>query len=281
MMRRGTHRSAFTLIELLVVIAIIALLVSLLMPFLTKAREIAKRAVCLQYEKTMTVAVLAFANTHGNRGPGGGAWPDSSLAWQDILNAEYFRTGTIPRIMGTSPIAPKGVLLCPSWKYWSDGTYSTYCSRPWMLSADVSGGNNWDPNFPKNWTPYGNPVDPAKLYYFYPARASGNLSWYTLGADLDRFKRTSVAFLLIESEYANDVFSGPPSTMTLNGTSVIPGWTPPDKVPSFRHTLPPNPGDYQAQASSCFAYVDGHVTYQNAVKELLDPAHWSIGNNSP
>ncbi len=47
------RNKGFTLVELLVVIAIIALLVSILLPSLTKVREMAKRAMCMQNIKNI------------------------------------------------------------------------------------------------------------------------------------------------------------------------------------------------------------------------------------
>ena len=55
------HRSAFTLIELLVVISVIAVLMSILMPVLRKAREAGQRAVCLSNIKQLNVAWLMYA----------------------------------------------------------------------------------------------------------------------------------------------------------------------------------------------------------------------------
>ena len=55
-----TDRKGFTLIELLVVISIIALLLSILLPTLGRARESAKKVVCLSNMRQMGIAVQCY-----------------------------------------------------------------------------------------------------------------------------------------------------------------------------------------------------------------------------
>ena len=55
-----TFRRAFTLIELLVVVAIIAILVSILMPSLRKARELAKATSCAIQVRSQMLAMTMY-----------------------------------------------------------------------------------------------------------------------------------------------------------------------------------------------------------------------------
>jgi prepilin-type N-terminal cleavage/methylation domain-containing protein len=55
--------TGFTLVELLVVIGIIAVLLTLLLPALTKARETARRAQCLSNQKQIATAILMYESS--------------------------------------------------------------------------------------------------------------------------------------------------------------------------------------------------------------------------
>ncbi|HAU38816.1 MAG TPA: hypothetical protein DCX07_14010 [Phycisphaerales bacterium] len=59
----------FTLIELLVVVAIISLLVSILIPSLAKARDLAKRVVCANNEHQILFGFLVYTEDYGYTPP--------------------------------------------------------------------------------------------------------------------------------------------------------------------------------------------------------------------
>jgi prepilin-type N-terminal cleavage/methylation domain-containing protein len=78
-MSRTKPPRGFTLVELLAVIGIIALLMSLLLPALGKAREQARRVKCLSNLRQLTAAWLAYANQNRGLMVGSDTLPQS--AW--------------------------------------------------------------------------------------------------------------------------------------------------------------------------------------------------------
>jgi len=72
---------AFTLIELLVVIAVIAVLLAILVPVMSAAKEHAQRAVCLSNLRQLTTAWIAYADDHDGKLVNGNAmekWSNST-----------------------------------------------------------------------------------------------------------------------------------------------------------------------------------------------------------
>ena len=72
-MKLATKKTGFTLVELLVVIGIIALLISILLPSLNKARETANRVKCQSNLSQMGKALLLYSNENK------GAFPRTKL----------------------------------------------------------------------------------------------------------------------------------------------------------------------------------------------------------
>lgn len=79
------HVPGFTLVELLVVISIIALLVSILMPALSKARFQAKLVVCGTQQKQVVLGLQTYAAEYdGDLPPNIGMNVNGSHAWWDF-----------------------------------------------------------------------------------------------------------------------------------------------------------------------------------------------------
>ena len=119
---QSARRKAFTLVELLVVIGIIALLIGILLPVLSKARESANTLVCATHLREIGMACFTYAADNKGKLPipiGGGVLNNKnySAILMKPVNGYWgqrdFSQGTLVSYL-TSPALAQKLFLCPS-----------------------------------------------------------------------------------------------------------------------------------------------------------------------
>ena len=103
-----SKRAAFTLIELLVVIAIIAILASLLLPALARAKARAQRIGCTSNLKQLGLSYRLFSNDHGDKFPF-----DVNTTEGGVSDLANYTAVDVYRSMSNELVTPK-VLVCNS-----------------------------------------------------------------------------------------------------------------------------------------------------------------------
>ncbi|MFT5424516.1 MAG: prepilin-type N-terminal cleavage/methylation domain-containing protein [Phycisphaerales bacterium] len=114
---RCLSRGAFTLIEVLVVISIIAVLISILLPTLSKARESARAMVCTSRLRAQAQVVASYALENDEATPPRLVWITQQDGRLDRILFNRFLADWMgepfPPESGTPLFIPQGIWRCP------------------------------------------------------------------------------------------------------------------------------------------------------------------------
>ncbi len=199
-MRRS---KAFTLIELLVVVAIIAVLIAILLPSLTQARDSAKRVTCVAHLQQQGTALQMYRSDYAGRGPAADYYDGNISEWEGGWHKIQF--GLLFSYVGEDwdtyrsdlKLTRPPIFACPmnvpalrygvearQWQPWNGWT--DYYMRPdtmFSFNDQTEGGRAAITDFVRELHPYyaDNPVDwnhfnGSNILYW-----DGHAEWWTIG----------------------------------------------------------------------------------------------------
>ncbi|RKY23684.1 MAG: hypothetical protein DRP83_08830 [Planctomycetota bacterium] len=229
-------RNGFTLIELLVVIAIIALLVSILLPSLNKAKELAKAVVCMSTLRQIGNAMAAYQsdwdglfpsgeeNDPDGDGFGWAKYPTSASNWYKLLPEFGDVSGTQALYC---PVDPRHPTATPaqqhSWGYVSYGINFYY-----LNGTRVEDVGNPSETLCTADTSHA-PLSGTSLMGYYIAAARPDPAWPTA----THFRHTDTGNVQWVDGHVTPVWGDPDDTIGLYRQGAL-GWGAlPGSAPSF------------------------------------------------
>jgi len=259
--QKTTSNTAFTLIELLVVISIISLLIAVLLPALSKARDSAENIRCLSSMKQIGALYAMYMTDHRELFPGPKSDGNRNL-FGSFKNAGYYSySASAPGNPGGSNPPEAGFLnWCPSTRpeMYSDPNNANFSTvgNPW----GISGLTKFDANYTsyaansdlKPWIAGGGSVSNRSLFY------NGTQGYGGYGRFDDAFKASPSLCVMLGD---GTTYHAGLSDANNSGR---------EYSPFYNYATRHNGGHYgDPNGSANFLFADGHA--QSVGAETINP----------